>query len=112
LRNLVIFAVGADGLDAGVDLVLQLGVLLADAGADAGPEDSQIRRNHALQVAALLALVRFQEGVKRDGIGLHGIEPAGGKILVGLVLGLVFLDFRGFREVLLGVVGMHGRDLD
>ncbi len=107
LGDLVVFAVVADRLDGGVDAVLDGGVLLAQAGADARSEDFEIFGDDALEVAAGLALVGLQEGVERDGIGLRGVDAAGGEILVRLVLGLVFLDLGGLGEVLLRVGGMR-----
>ena len=79
-----------------LSLSLQRGVVLAHAGADAGAEHLEVRRDHALEVAAGLAGVGFQESVERDRVGLGGVDATGGQILVGLVLRLVFLDLGGF----------------
>src|SRR4051812_3510228 len=113
LRDLVIFAVGADRLDAGVDLLFQIGVFLAHPGADARSEHFVVRGHHALEIAAGLTLVGLEELLERDGIGLYRVEAARGEVVVSFVLRLVFLDLGcGGAEMLLGVDGMHRRHLD
>src|SRR5690606_34690491 len=112
LGDLGIGAIIANILDAGVDLVTQFGVTLAYTGSHTGPEHFYVRGDIALEVAAGHALVALQECVKRNRVRLRGVDTAGHEILVGLVLRLILLDFSGaVAEMLLGVGGMHGRNL-
>src|SRR5690625_4187360 len=93
VADFLVFAVLANALDRRVDLLQQSGVALADASADAGPENVLVRGDRALALAAGLALIGFQEIVDPDRIGLGRIDAACHQILIGLVLRLVFPDF-------------------
>ncbi len=94
-----------------VQLSLERGVFLAHAHAHAGRGfrgPGQRRPCNRSRRAGF----GLQEGVERDSVGLDGVDATGGEILIGFVLGLVFLDFGGGRgEVLLHIVRMHGGDL-
>ncbi len=98
--------------NAGVELRLQRVVTLAHPDAHAQAQDRGVIGHSALDLAAGPG-IGAEEGIHRDAVGLGGVDAARDKILVGLVLGLVQLDFGGaVAEIGLRIVLVDGRHLN
>ncbi len=92
LRDFVVLAAFAYGFDGGVEPVLQLGSPWRRPTPTPLPRMAGSSATLPFCLAAGLAGVRREERFKGNGIRLDSINASSGEILIGLVLGLVFLD--------------------